>query len=155
MPSRGTSISTINRRGAPFPPEFSSILTSYKVRRIQMNFRPASGYDYAVNVFRAFGIPITDRNMPPPASQGSSSRPVSSWSGHRVLQYPVHEDHTQMKLEPVITLYTQAPLISHQPVYSEQSSLPVPTIRLRYHSNIRYHVQRLGFFISAHVARHD
>ncbi|KAL8846064.1 MAG: hypothetical protein Q9221_008810 [Calogaya cf. arnoldii] len=58
-------------------------LSTGEVRRIQMNFRPESGYDTAVNVFRAIGVPISDKNISPPASQGSLTRPVSQWSGQQ------------------------------------------------------------------------
>ncbi|KAL8651903.1 MAG: hypothetical protein Q9226_004492 [Calogaya cf. arnoldii] len=71
-------------------------LSTGEVRRIQMNFRPESGYDTAVNVLRAIGVPISDKNMSPPASQGSLTRPVSQWSGQQVTQYPVYKDGLQM-----------------------------------------------------------
>ncbi|CAO1597042.1 hypothetical protein XANCAGTX0491_000871 [Xanthoria calcicola] len=52
-----------------------------------MNFRPESGYDFAVNIFRAIGVPLSDKNFSPPASQGSLSRPVPQWSGQQVPQF--------------------------------------------------------------------
>ncbi|KAI4223185.1 MAG: hypothetical protein LQ349_007478 [Xanthoria aureola] len=62
-------------------------LSTGEVRRIQMNFRPESGYDFAVNIFRAIGVPLSDKNFSPPASQGSLSRPVPQWSGQQVPQF--------------------------------------------------------------------
>ncbi|KAI4109858.1 MAG: hypothetical protein LQ339_001642 [Xanthoria mediterranea] len=62
-------------------------LSTGEVRRIQMNFRPESGYDFAVNIFRAIGVPLSDKNISPPASQGSLSRPVPQWSSQQVPQF--------------------------------------------------------------------
>lgn len=61
-----------------------------------MNFRPESGYDAAVKVFRAIAVPISDKNLSPPASQGSLTRPVSQWSGQQVPKYRAYKDDVQM-----------------------------------------------------------
>ncbi|KAL8668904.1 MAG: hypothetical protein Q9224_007769, partial [Gallowayella concinna] len=52
-------------------------LQTGEVRRFQMNFHPDSGYDIAVSVFRAIGLPISDMNEPPPGSQGGIKQPSS------------------------------------------------------------------------------
>ncbi|KAI4261712.1 MAG: hypothetical protein L6R42_003092 [Xanthoria sp. 1 TBL-2021] len=72
-------------------------LSTGEVRRMQMNFRPELGYEFAVNIFRAIGVPLSDKNNSPPASQGSLSRPVPQWSGQQVPQYQVHNGDTQMR----------------------------------------------------------
>ncbi|KAL8789718.1 MAG: hypothetical protein Q9213_000968 [Squamulea squamosa] len=75
-------------------------LSSGEVRRIQMNFRPESGYNVALKVFRAIGVPVSDKNISPPASQGSLTRPVSQWSaGQQIPHYPVYHEGTGMKSE--------------------------------------------------------
>lgn len=42
-----------------------------------MNFQPGSGYDVALTVFRAIGVPTNNQNVPLPSSQGSITRPGS------------------------------------------------------------------------------
>ncbi|KAL8768839.1 MAG: hypothetical protein Q9209_005020 [Squamulea sp. 1 TL-2023] len=75
-------------------------LSSGEVRRIQMNFRPESGYDVALKVFRAIGVPVSDKNISPPASQGSLTRPVSQWNaGPQIPRYPMYDESMQMKSE--------------------------------------------------------
>ncbi|KAL8932313.1 MAG: hypothetical protein Q9216_006888 [Gyalolechia sp. 2 TL-2023] len=44
----------------------------YQVRRIQMNFRPEAGYEVAVRVFRALGVPIQDKNASKDLTYGAT-----------------------------------------------------------------------------------
>ncbi|KAL8728103.1 MAG: hypothetical protein Q9166_005628 [cf. Caloplaca sp. 2 TL-2023] len=74
-------------------------LSTGEVRRIQMNFRPESGYEVAVKVFRAIGVPISDKNISASASQSSNPRPTPNWNGQPVLRYPHFSEDSQMKNE--------------------------------------------------------
>lgn len=38
-----------------------------QIRRLQLNFRPDSGYDVALKALKALGLPIRDKNNPPEA----------------------------------------------------------------------------------------
>ena len=46
-----------------------------QIRRIQLNFRPEPGYDIAVKMLKALGLPIRDKNSPaePHISQSIAS----------------------------------------------------------------------------------
>lgn len=76
-----------------------------------MNFRPESGYDFAVNIFRAIGVPLSDKNISPPASQGSLSRPVPQWSGQQVPQFQGYNGDIQTRSARVIVSHTKTTLI--------------------------------------------
>lgn len=76
-----------------------------------MNFRPESGYDFAVNIFRAIGVPLSDKNISPPASQGSLSRPVPQWSGQQVPQFQGYTGDMQTRSARVIVSRTKTTLI--------------------------------------------
>ncbi|KAL8730906.1 MAG: hypothetical protein Q9181_004508, partial [Wetmoreana brouardii] len=71
-------------------------LPSGEVRRIQMNFRPESGYDVAVKVFRALGLPITDKNIFTRPSQESMTK-RASWNNPTIPRHPPTDQETQMK----------------------------------------------------------
>lgn len=53
-----------------------------QTRRLQLNFRPESGYDVAVKALKALGLPIRDKNNPPeplaPEPNASGYLPPSS-----------------------------------------------------------------------------
>ncbi|KAL9576747.1 MAG: hypothetical protein Q9212_006849 [Teloschistes hypoglaucus] len=66
------------------------------VRRIQMNFRPESGFDTAVRILRALGLPINDKSVPAQASQG---RRTSSSSSQILPRYATIAEETQLKNE--------------------------------------------------------
>ncbi|KAL8860646.1 MAG: hypothetical protein Q9178_002999 [Gyalolechia marmorata] len=66
-----------------------------------MNFRPESGYDVAVKVFRAIGVPVSHKNIPPSASQSSITRPVSHSSVQQLPPYSVNSEDTSLKPEYV------------------------------------------------------
>ncbi|KAL8800559.1 MAG: hypothetical protein Q9182_005114 [Xanthomendoza sp. 2 TL-2023] len=76
-------------------------LMTGEVSRFQMNFHPESGYDIALNIFRANGLPISDMNEPPPGSQGGIKRPGSTLQPNNQLlqRHPQLVDNTQMTLE--------------------------------------------------------
>lgn len=62
-----------------------------------MNFRPESGYDVAVKVFRALGLPVNDKNISAYASQESNTRPL--WNAQHISRYPNFSEESQMKTE--------------------------------------------------------
>ncbi|KAL8904253.1 MAG: hypothetical protein Q9171_007116 [Xanthocarpia ochracea] len=64
-----------------------------------MNFWPESGYDVAVKIFRAIGVPVSDKNIPPSASQSSITRPVSHSSVQKLPPYSVCSEDTPLKPE--------------------------------------------------------
>ncbi|KAL9586069.1 MAG: hypothetical protein Q9203_003992 [Teloschistes exilis] len=76
------------------------------VRRIQMNFRPESGFDTAVRIIQALGLPINDKSVPAQASQG---RRTSSSSSQVPSHYANIAEETQMKNE-----YTQGSNASYR-----------------------------------------
>lgn len=61
-----------------------------------MNFRPESGFDTAVRILRALGLPINDKSVPAQASQG---RRASSSSSQVLPRYAAMAEETQMKNE--------------------------------------------------------
>ncbi|KAL8671155.1 MAG: hypothetical protein Q9168_004332 [Polycauliona sp. 1 TL-2023] len=109
-------------------------LPTGEVRRIQMNFRPDSGYDHAVNVFRAHGVPISDKNLSPPASQGSLTRPVSLPLGN---SNPYHYLPSDLGIIPTFDRACSFPTSSSQPRLSgPQDSLHSPTRLSSGHSSL-------------------
>lgn len=81
-----------------------------------MNFRPESGYDVAVKIFRAIGVPVSERNMAPSASQSSITRPVSHSSIQQLPPYSVYSEDTPLKPEYVDKVCTLVKLIGLQVV---------------------------------------
>lgn len=61
-----------------------------------MNFRPESGYDTAVRVLCALGLPINDKSVPAYANQGGRS---SSSTSQILPRYTAIAEETQMKDE--------------------------------------------------------
>ncbi|KAL8799944.1 MAG: hypothetical protein Q9200_007405 [Gallowayella weberi] len=76
-------------------------LMTGEVSRFQMNFHPESGYDIALNVFRAIGLPISDMNEPPPGSQGGIKQLGSALQPNNqpLLRYPQLVEKSQMNSE--------------------------------------------------------
>ena len=93
-----------------------------------MNFRPESGYDVAVKIFRAIGVPVSDKNIPPSASQSGIIRPVSHSSVQQLPSYSVYSQDTPLKPEYVDKVCTSIKLIGLQVVSQEQRLSSLRTV---------------------------
>lgn len=64
-----------------------------------MNFRPESGYEVAVRVFRALGVPIQDKNTSEHGSHSEIARSISPQHFQPRPSYPALGEESQMKTE--------------------------------------------------------
>ena len=62
-----------------------------------MNFRPEQGYETAVQIFQALGMPIQDKNIPQHASQGATGRPLPAQQFRARSSYSATGGGTQIE----------------------------------------------------------
>lgn len=113
-----------------FPSAFTFKLIS-QIRRLQLNFRPESGYDVAVKALRALGLPIRDKNNPPepepnasgylpPSSLRSSTIHTPSQSQEQITYANYHHNYGSQCARSSLEMMSSLTIIRHgQTIYAQ------------------------------------
>lgn len=106
----------------------------FQIRRLQLNFRPESGYDVAVKALKALGLPIRNKNNPPealapepnasgylpPSSLRSSPIRTPSQSQEQITYANYHHNHGSQCARSSMDMMSSLIMIRHgQTIYAQ------------------------------------